>query len=296
MKSTTGWNPGGNGTNTSGFTALPGGIREYNGDFSNLVNYALFWTSAEYDTVSAWDWALGYYQSNVGNYGDYKYYGISVRCIHGEYVNQPPAPPSSPQPSDGVINQPINTTLSWVCSDPENDLLTYDVYFGTSNPPLLASSGQTDATYNPGTLAYSTPYYWKVVAHDNHSNLTEGPVWSFTTRAWQCADPLVDIRDGQTYTTVQIGTQCWMKQNLNIGTVIPGANNMTNNSIIEKYCYNNSTANCTTYGGLYQWNEMMQYSITPGVQGICPASWHLPTDSELTIINYLFRRRRCCRR
>jgi len=38
--------------------------------------------------------------------------------------------------------------------------------------------------------------------------------------------------------------------------------------------------NCATYGGLYQWNEAMQYSITPGTQGICPSGWHIPTFSE----------------
>ncbi len=115
---------------------------------------------------------------------------------------------------------------------------------------------------------------------------TEGPVWTFTTMQppWQCGDPLLDTRDGQTYNTVQIGTQCWMAENLNIGTMIPGANNMANNSIIEKYCYDNNTANCNTYGGLYQWNEMMQYTTTPGVQGICPAGWHLPTDTEWTTL------------
>ncbi len=51
--------------------------------------------------------------------------------------------------------------------------------------------------------------------------------------------------------------------------MIPGANNMTNNGIIEKYCYDNNEANCDIYGGLYQWNEMMQYVTTEGVQGIC---------------------------
>ncbi len=50
--------------------------------------------------------------------------------------------------------------------------------------------------------------------------------------------------------------------------------------MIEKYCYNNDTNICATDGGLYQWNEMMQYSTSGGVQGICPTGWHLPTDSE----------------
>jgi len=99
---------------------------------------------------------------------------------------------------------------------------------------------------------------------------------------WQCGDDLNDTRDGQYYTTVQIGTQCWMAENLNIGTMIVGSINQSQQvpEIIEKYCYNNSTSNCDTYGGLYQWDEMMQYSTTPGVQGICPPGWHLPTDGE----------------
>ncbi len=95
-----------------------------------------------------------------------------------------------------------------------------------------------------------------------------------------CGDPFTDYRDGQSYNTVQIGTQCWMSEYLNIGTMVNGNCNQSNNSTIEKYCYGNNTSNCDTYGGLYQWNEIMQYVTTPAVQGICPAGWHLPTDDE----------------
>ena len=92
----------------------------------------------------------------------------------------------------------------------------------------------------------------------------------------------------QVYHTVQIGDQCWLKENLNEGTMINGSQNQTNNSKIEKYCYDNDEANCDEYGGLYQWDEMMQYTTTQGVQGICPDGWHLPTDYEWTIlINFL---------
>jgi uncharacterized protein (TIGR02145 family) len=90
------------------------------------------------------------------------------------------------------------------------------------------------------------------------------------------------VYGGQTYNTVQIGTQCWLKENLNIGTMVPGTQNQTNNSILEKYCYNNLESNCAIYGGLYKWNEMMQYVTTAGVQGICPSGWHIPTDAEWT--------------
>jgi uncharacterized protein (TIGR02145 family) len=98
--------------------------------------------------------------------------------------------------------------------------------------------------------------------------------------SFSCGGMLVDARDGQIYPSVQIGAQCWMSKNINIGSMIPSANGQSNNSIIEKYCYSNNTTYCDTYGGLYQWDEMMQYVTTPGAKGICPDGWHLPTDAE----------------
>lgn len=97
---------------------------------------------------------------------------------------------------------------------------------------------------------------------------------------WSCGDSLVDHRDNQKYGTVTIGSQCWMSNNLNIGHMIIGTINQANNSAIEKYCYNNDTNNCNIYGGLYQWDEMMSYAATPGIRGICPFGWHVPTDME----------------
>ncbi len=88
------------------------------------------------------------------------------------------------------------------------------------------------------------------------------------------------VYGGQTYNTVQVGTQCWLKENLNIGTKINGTLEQTNNNLIEKYCYNDLESNCEVYGGLYQWDEAMQYLTTAGTQGICPQGWHVPTDTE----------------
>lgn len=85
---------------------------------------------------------------------------------------------------------------------------------------------------------------------------------------------------GKTYYTIKIGDQCWFAQNLNIGTQISGGNNQTENGIIEKYCYNDDLNNCITYGGLYQWDEAMQYVTTEGAQGICPPGWHIPNLAE----------------
>ena len=90
--------------------------------------------------------------------------------------------------------------------------------------------------------------------------------------------------EGQTYSTVIIGSQCWMAENLNVGTMIDSLDDQTDNGTIEKYCYRNETDSCDIYGGLYQWDEVMQYVSTEGAQGICPAGWHIPTDDEWKIL------------
>ena len=95
-----------------------------------------------------------------------------------------------------------------------------------------------------------------------------------------CPDCPTVLYEGITYHTVLIGTQCWLKENLNVGTRIGGSQNASDNGVIEKYCYDDNPANCTTYGGLYQWNEAMQYVTTPSAKGICPDGWHIPTLAE----------------
>ena len=103
-----------------------------------------------------------------------------------------------------------------------------------------------------------------------------------------CGLPVIDARDQQSYNTIQIGTQCWMAENLNTGSRINASQSQPNNGTIDKYCYNDLDANCLVYGGLYQWNEMMQFSTVPGIQGICPDGWHLPTDAEMSaMVTYL---------
>ncbi|MFH1197153.1 MAG: FISUMP domain-containing protein [bacterium] len=86
--------------------------------------------------------------------------------------------------------------------------------------------------------------------------------------------------EGETYGTVRIGSQCWLKENLNVGNRINGNKDQQSGNGIEKYCYDDNETNCDTYGGLYQWNEAMQYNITEGTRGICPPEWHIPTEAE----------------
>ena len=96
--------------------------------------------------------------------------------------NHPPNPPSNPSPANHATDIPINANLSWTGGDPDpEDIVTYDVYFGTGTTPPLVSDNQTSITYDPGTLNHNIKYYWEIVTKDNHGASTEGPLWDFTT-------------------------------------------------------------------------------------------------------------------
>lgn len=102
--------------------------------------------------------------------------------IGGEEVfNNPPYEPSNPYPVNGSYNVDINVNLSWAGGDPDGDSVTYDVYFGNSSPPPKVVDNQTNNNYNPEILFFNITYYWQIVAWDNHSAFTKGPIWWFST-------------------------------------------------------------------------------------------------------------------
>jgi hypothetical protein len=111
--------------------------------------------------------------SNGGPWSDS--FDVPVICNH------PPNAPSNPSPAGEASDVPISTDLSWTGGDPDGDSVTYDVYFGTSDPPTaLVCDDTSSTTCDPVTLSYSTPYHWYVIANDGQDT-TSGPVWDFTT-------------------------------------------------------------------------------------------------------------------
>jgi len=97
--------------------------------------------------------------------------------------NQPPNIPSSPVPTDRATAQAPILTLVWIGGDPDcGDAVSYDVYFGTTNPPATkVADHQSTLSYTPETLAFNTAYYWQIIAWDEHNLSNPGPVWKFTT-------------------------------------------------------------------------------------------------------------------
>ncbi|MGM0649798.1 MAG: FISUMP domain-containing protein [Bacteroidota bacterium] len=165
---------------------------------------------------------------------------------------------------------------------------------GTGTWSIVAGTGGTvDEPSNPnsnfsGTEGNAYTLEWEI---SNGCGSSADSVDISFQAPFSCGDDLTDPRDGQTYATVEIGGQCWMAENLNIGDEISSSTNQTDNGTIEKYCYDNDSNNCNTCGGLYQWSEMMQLpdscetaecasTVSSNHQGICPPGWHVPTDEE----------------
>jgi len=157
---------------------------------------------------------------------------------------------------------------------------------GTGSWTIIeGSGGYIQDPANPGstfTGVAGTTYTLSWAISTDCSTSTDSVVIGFAP--FTCGNTFKDARDNKIYGSVLIGTQCWMAKNINVGTRIEGVNNAGNNGIIEKYCTGNLESNCDVYGGLYQWNEMMQYVTTPGTQGICTPGWHLPTDNEIKLL------------
>ncbi|MBQ9508069.1 MAG: hypothetical protein IJR53_01430, partial [Bacteroidales bacterium] len=103
--------------------------------------------------------------------------------------------------------------------------------------------------------------------------------------------------DGNIYDVIQIGQQCWMKENLRTTHYADGTSialgSSTSSTTAYRYYPNNNGDNVSTYGYLYNWKAVMGNSVSSdsvpsGVQGICPRGWHVPSNAEWTqLTNYV---------
>lgn len=158
--------------------------------------------------------------------------------------------PVAPTPADGNCPS-YNNTYTYVAS---SSSYTLDFCLGSKTGEFDA--GGKRAT-NEGIISYTPPV------------------------PWVCGLAFTDDRDSQQYGTVQIGTQCWMTKNMNYDDGC-ASNTWVNSSDVRWCgCYSGNSSNCTTFGKLYQWSAVMAGTTTVGAQGICPAGWHVPTQTEI---------------
>jgi uncharacterized protein (TIGR02145 family) len=190
-------------------------------------------------------------------------------------VNDAPVITSS-APGNAYIDKTFSYQVT--ATDADGDPLTYSLI---EYPLGFTMNASGLITAYPGyDLKGNHPLTVRV--SDNHDTQDER---TYTLTIKPETSSITDLRDQKVYTTVRIGSHWWMAQNLNVGTRISSSNIQTDNGILEKYCYNNNESSCNTYGGLYQWDEVMQYQSSdnsnPGITlGVCPSGWHIPTDNE----------------
>jgi uncharacterized protein (TIGR02145 family) len=129
----------------------------------------------------------------------------------------------------------------------------HNIYFSFTNDDGCI------ATSNPGTITVMDPS-------------------AFFTG---CNSTITDRRETppKTYRTIQIGTQCWMQDNLRYGTPEASVNRQTDNCVFQRYDLS------SVYGGFYQWDELMQYDPADQAQGFCPPGWHIPNESEWLVLS-----------
>jgi uncharacterized protein (TIGR02145 family) len=281
LKATSGlWSsPNTGATNSSGFSALPGGYLDTNGAFNFVGIGTYFWSSSESSSTNVILRNLYSNDSRIYRNDRNKNGGFSARCL----MDSCHTTSSSAGPDQLSLT---GTTATLAANAPAaGETGAWSIVVGSGGS--LSGSNNPTATFTKGTDSTYT-LVWTISAPCGTSRDTvnlrfPAPVGTACGQAVTYA--------GESYPTVQIGTQCWFAKNLNVGTMI-GSGDQTNNGTIEKYCYNNDPANCTTYGGLYQWAEAVQYqngasntaslptAFTGNVQGICPTGWHLPSDAE----------------
>jgi uncharacterized protein (TIGR02145 family) len=300
LKSTTGWNNNGNGTNSSGFTGLPGGYRNNNGGFNDVGNNGDWWSSSAAGSGYAWSRNLNNTNAVVHrNDGDQRF-GFSVRCVKNTTSSGSALIPTVTTDSVTGITSNSATLGGNVTQDGGSPVTSRGVAYGLSTNPSTSGNITTDGS-GVGSfvstltgLTASTTYYVRAYA-TNGVGTAYGNEISFSTNSsngFSSCGGVTDV-DGNSYQTVQIGTQCWTQSNLTVSKYRNGDNipnitdntqwSQTNTSNTGAWCnYNNDANNGTTYGKLYNW-----YAVNDS-RGLCPTGWHVPTDSEWNVmVKYL---------
>lgn len=98
-------------------------------------------------------------------------------------ANHLPFLPEVIQPETNTTITGTTAVLKWFASDADaSDVLTYDVYLGTTNPPTVkVAENRATSIFEAVSLQAATQYYWRIVVKDNKGGETRGQVWNFRT-------------------------------------------------------------------------------------------------------------------
>ena len=271
--------------NTAGFNAMPAGYR-YGSGYSSFRSYAYIWSATEASNGNIWNRNLYYTNATVNHSSSSKFYGYSVRCLRDD--NSISAFPTVTTDTVSNVTDTSATCGGSVTAGSGTTVTDRGVCWSTSPNPNLADNHTSNGSGTGSFISNLTdvePYH--IIYVRAYATSTYGTVYgnevSFSTvvnpngDSLSCPEtPIIMDIDGNYYNTVQIGGQCWMRENLRTMNYADGSS----------ITLSNSNSN-TTYGLLYNWSAVMHGAsssdATPsGVQGICPDGWHVPSDAEWT--------------
>jgi uncharacterized protein (TIGR02145 family) len=302
--------------NTSGFSAQPAGAFNYSYEPSGY--FAYFWSATECNESNALFRLIQFDSEHMETFCHNKEYGKSVRCLlDGSGVDSSNAvlPVVTTQTIDNIMSSTASCGGVMIASG-GTPITAHGICWSTSPFPTVNDNITVDGnnlgnfTSHISGLSANTTYYVRAYATTSMGT-TYGEERNFTTTASDVSgtshcgnDSLVTDYDGNSYSIVEIGTQCWMKENLRTTHYADGTAILLGNPSIgfsspyreipgENLNDEDNLAYVPTHGFLYNWLAVMHDANSSndcpsGVQGICPTGWHVPSDTEwMELINYM---------
>lgn len=301
--------------NASGMSMIPTGYWGTGSmSMSNRSQYAYFWSSTLYSNSSSYNYGFRLRHnvnsiSSRSDYGDQLSRGSAfpVRCLRdttGLYVPTVTAQVDSVGPNAAKFTANVTkdggetVTATGFCYSVSNQTPTiYDT-------KIAIGSGLGEFTGITGALVPGITYYVRAYA-TNYEGTGYSDVMTITATipADTCPNaPTVTDHEGNVYNTVQIGNQCWTRENMRCKTLPKTGEALqspySNYSNYTPYFYKSPASDSVrlyTYGYLYNWAAAMDTTGTAKItasftnrRGICPAGWHVPSRAEWdTLVTYV---------
>jgi uncharacterized protein (TIGR02145 family) len=292
--------PNNEATNSSGFSALPGGYL-FNGSFLFIGSVCTWWTSTEYDANNALNRGGNWNNGRVVRNSIPKTVGMSVRCLQKVKSASITSLNCSSIQNNGVLTagSPANNVNSLIpYIEGNGGSYSAQTINSTGVTGLIATLAAGNLVNGNGTLTYTitgTPSKSGTASFAlsvGGQNCTFSRSVNANTNSGSVTDA-----SGNIYPTITIGSQVWMKENLRTtkysdGSNIPfvpdntqWSNNWKNRASLPMMCwYNNDQATyaANKFGALYNW-----FAINPTTNGnknLCPTGWHVPSDAEWNIL------------
>jgi uncharacterized protein (TIGR02145 family) len=297
------WFSGGNSYNVAGFNAKAAGKRAYDGDYQWIKADANWWTSNFCDEDNSLSRRIAYDDSEFDtDLFKQNNEGYSVRCVRDKKAPIV-LPLVSTYEAQNIDESSANISGS-IISDGFGEISQRGFVWGTNQNPdidnnegiILSGLGIGNFAQTITGLNLNTTYYVRAFATNEAGTAYGMQVGFYTTSAAQpCLGiPFINDLDGNTYPTVQIGTQCWMAKNLRVSRY-------NDNSLIST-ALNNSQWSSANYGAY----SIYPHSMVDGIDtdedmadtygylynfdaansgNLCPTGWHVSTNSEWQTIN-----------